>query len=364
MKGRLRNIPTPLLIICASIIFIATFTAIGMYSDRQIVDYRTDASESKSLGINKIRPTDALLRYDSNHYRNIVVDGYTSNTAAFFPLYPLLVSGVHRAGIPVNYALLAVSWFFCVAASLVTFYWFKFELALRKSKISPWQVMFLIVLFPTSFYFMLGYTESLFVFLTVSALYSYRQGYYLLAGALVALSTATRVQGGVVALFFLADYVMTRDWRKWQKLIPVGMSAIGIGAYMYFLWQHFGNPFEFILAQQYWGRLSGNVIMNLFGSLTPPYLWYLPILTIMLFAVYKKLGKIWFWYCLVFIAVPISSGRLDSLNRYMLAAPPLFLGFALWLDTKSQNTKIVYYATSAFLLAWNVVFFFNDYWVA
>lgn len=348
----------------AAILFIIAFVVIGMYSDRQIVDYRTDLNPQKPLGINQISFTHALLRYDSNHYLNIVEHGYDSNNAAFFPLYPLLVSGVHRLGIPTNYALFIVSWFFCVAAAIIVFNWLKFELTRLKSKVSPWKVMFLIVIFPTSFYFMLGYTESLFVFLTVGALYTYRREQFWIAGILTALATASRVQGGIVAIFFLVDYLIARDWKNWKKLVPVAMSIIGIGSYMLFLWHKFGNPFEFILAQQQWGRLSGNFLTNIISSMTPPYLWYLPVLAVMLFAVYKKLGKLWFWYCVLFIAIPISSGRLDSLNRYMVSAPPLFLGLSLWLESKSQNTQLAYIVLSVFLVAWNVVFFFNDYWVA
>ena len=41
----------------------------------------------------------------------------------------------------------------------------------------------------------------------------------------------------------------------------------------------------------------------------------------MLYAVYRYLGRAWLGYALVFISLPIASGRFDSLNRYMLAAP-------------------------------------------
>lgn len=360
----IKRTPTVALII-AAVFFIAGLSVIGIYSDRQIVDYRTDQTSNEPLGINQVSFIHALLRYDSNHYRNIVNHGYDSTNAAFFPLYPALVYVIHTTlGLSVDYALFAVSWFFCIAAALVMFYWLKYELTRLKSKLSPWAVMFLISIFPTSFYFMLGYTESLFVFLTIGAIFAYRRKLYWIAGLLTALATATRVQGGVLAILFLADYLISKDWKDWKKLIPVIMSTIGIGIYMIFLWQQFGNPFEFILAQRQWGRLNGNIATNLVDSMTPPYLWYLPVLGLMLYAVYKKLGNIWFWYCLLFIAIPISSGRIDSLNRYMLALPPLFLGFSLWLESKSQNIKLIYIASSAFLLAWNIVFFFNGYWVA
>lgn len=362
---RLKQLPLWAKSSLASLAFILTFIGIGAYADASLFDFTTN-KEAPAFG--RSIPTDPInsfLRYDSNHYRTIATNGYVPMETAFFPLYPLLVKGVsYASGASISVSLFIVSFGFLIASAIVLAYWLRFELKLRKSKLSPWAVMGLIALFPTSFYMALGYSESLFVFVTISALFAYRKGNYWLAAIAVIFVTATRVQGGALAIFFLLDYLFNRKWSEWKKLLPVVAAPLGLIAYMVYLWLTFGNPFEFVAAQQNWGRLNGNIIENLISSLRPPYLWYLPVLSVMLWAVWKYLGKTWFIYCLIFILIPLSSGRLDSLNRYMIALPPLFLALALYFESKPTLLKTFYIATSAFLLAWNILLFTNDYWVA
>lgn len=345
-------------------LFIIATVTIALYSDRQIVDYRTDVTSGKPLGINAVSMPGALIRYDVNHYRNIATSGYTPNNAAFFPLYPLIVSGVSALDIPVNYAMLLVSWIFCILGAVVTFLWIRFEISVRKLKLSPYAVLALMAIFPTSLYLTIGYSESLFIFLTVGSLYAYRTNRFMLSAVFIALATATRVQGGALAIFYLIDFIARRPHYEWKRLIPIVAAPIGLTCYMLFLWKTFGNPFQFIQAQHDWGRLSGNIFANLFSSFTPPYLWFIPVIGIMLYAVYKYFGKAWLAYAAIFIAIPLVSGRLDSLNRYILSLPVLFLALSVWLARRPSWQQAAFIATSAFLLAWDIVFFFNDYWVA
>lgn len=349
----------------AGLAFILTFIGIGLYADATLLDSTTN-KEAPAFGRGiPAEPINSLLRYDSNHYRAIATNGYTAMETAFFPLFPLLIKGVsYVTGISISLSLFAVSFSFLIASVIVLAYWLQFELKLRKSKLSPWAVIGLIALFPTSFYMALGYSESLFVFVTISALFAYRKGNYWLAALAVVFATATRAQGGALAIFFLLDYLFARKWVDWKKLIPVVAAPLGLIAYMVYLWAMFGNPFEFIAAQQNWGRLNGNIIENLISSFRPPYLWYLPVLSAMLWTVWKYLGKTWFIYCLIFILIPLSSGRLDSLNRYMIALPPLFLALSLYFESKPAFLKTFYIVTSVFLLAWNILLFTNNYWVA
>jgi len=350
---------------CAALIFIISIIVVGIYADANLYNFTPDKSSQVFGRGMPDDPLSTFIRYDSFHYKNIATDGYTPGDAAFFPLYPLLVKGIsYTTGISVSVSLFVVSAIFLIAATIVLLYWLRFELRLRKSQLSPWSIVGLLALFPTSFYVALGYSESLFIFLSVAALFAYRRGNYWIAAVTIALATATRVQGGALAIFFLVDYLSSRKWRDWKKLLPVIAAPIGIALYMTYLWMTFGNAFEFIAAQQNWGRLSGNIFENLATSFRPPYMWYLPVLAVMLWSVWKYLGKTWFIYCLVFILIPLSSGRLDSLNRYMIALPPLFLALSLYLETKPPYIRLSYIVTSVFLLAWNILLFTNDYWVA
>ena len=349
----------------AALLFILSFVVIGVYADANLYNYTPDQTSQVFGRSVPADPLSSFIRYDSFHYRTIATDGYTAPDAAFFPLYPLLVKGVsYVTGSSISISLFITSFVFLIASAIVISYWLRYELKLRNSRLSPWAVITLIILFPTSFYLALGYSEGLFIFLTTASLFAYRKGHYWLAALTIAFATATRVQGGALAIFFLLDYLFSRKWVDWEKLIPVVAAPIGLVAYMTYLWMTFGNPFEFISAQQNWGRLNGDVLENLISSLRPPYAWYIPVLGVMLWSVWKYLGKTWFIYCLIFILIPISSGRLDSLNRYMIALPPLFLALSLYLEAKPLQLRTFYIVTSVFLLAWNILLFTNDYWVA
>lgn len=366
MIERLKRVPLPFRIAAATVGFILAFVGTALYADMQVRDESglSVTSEKASEIQFSDRFVDAILKWDSGHYTYIVENGYNELETAFFPLYPLLVSGIKTIGFSTPAALLTVSWLFAIAASIVLFYWIRFELRERKVKLSPWITLGLVAIFPTSFFLVTGYTESLFFFLVVSALYAYRSKHYVLAGIFAGLSTATRVPGGALAIFFLADYLLARRWSDRKKLIPVIMAPLGLIAYMIFLWHTFGNPFQFIEAQHDWGRLNGNPIQNLISSFTPVYLWFLPVLVAGMWLIYRYLGLSWLIYSLVFIAIPLASGRLDSLNRYMLALPPLFLAFTLYSQTAPKWLKLIFLASSAFLLAWGVILFTNGYWVA
>lgn len=369
VKARINSVflrtPVTVKIILASLLFIIIIVVVGIYANKSIYDYTLNPA-SPHTGFGSTGFLETFQRYDVNKYDIIASHGYSTDiiNTAFFPLYPLIVKGASVVTrIPISYMLFVTSWIFMILSAIVLFFWVRFELKQRKSNLSPWIILGIMAIFPTSFYLVIGYNESLFLFLTLSAIFAYRKQNYWLAAVFAALGTATRVQGCAIVVFFIADYVLSKDWKKWKKLIPVIIAPVGILAYMLYLWRTFGNPFQFIVAQAGWGRLTGNIVKNLVTSFTPTYLWFIPILVLGLWAVYRYLGKSWFMYSLVFILLPISSGRLDSLNRYMIAMPVMFLALGLYLETKSPSIKAVYVITSAFLLCWNILLFMNGYWV-
>lgn len=350
---------TKLVLIGVAFIFLTLLTAV--YANRQIVDLRFEG-DAQPLGTNSIALLPTITRYDTNHYHTIVEHGYDAIEVAFFPLYPLVVNAARSVGLATVYALPLVSWLFTIASIIVIFHWARYELRAVKSRLSPYWVIGLFLIFPTSLYLTIGYSESLFIFLTSLSLFAFRKNSYVVAGVAAALASATRVQGVALIVFFLLEYLTSRH-RRHIALLPVAMSAIGIGGYMSYLWVTFGNPLAFIAAQRHWGRFDSSFVGNLVSSAEPLHLWYGSVLAVMLYAVYRYLGRAWLGYALVFISLPIASGRFDSLNRYMLAAPILFIALSLWLNAKSELVRLLYIVSSAFLLAWSIVFYFNGYWV-
>ncbi len=147
-------------------------------------------------------------RWDTGWYLKIAAFGYSPSdgTVSFLPLYPGLAGGL--GALTGNYLLAAllVSNLACLAA-LLLFY----EVALGEGLSRPAALgaTFFFAFFPTFFFLYAGYSDSLFLALTLGAWLCARRKSWLLAGLLGGLATLCRLQGAlltpVLLWAFLAD---------------------------------------------------------------------------------------------------------------------------------------------------------------
>lgn len=145
-------------------------------------------------------------RWDALWYQHIAETGYQAGngTTAFFPLYPLLVRfvSVVAFGNTVVAGLL-VSGAATVAA--LSSFWALIRLEATRAGWGASPVLsatgvLLIASFPTAFFLLAPFTESLFLALTIGTLYAARSGRPWLAGGLGLLAGLTRPQGIFLAL--------------------------------------------------------------------------------------------------------------------------------------------------------------------
>ncbi|MDO8469137.1 MAG: hypothetical protein Q7S29_05260 [Candidatus Peribacter sp.] len=185
---------------------------------------------------------------DSNFYASIAKEGYSfsparpMNATGFFPGYPVLAKLVSLV-LPVDtqYALNIAAQATCIGM------WMYFLLFLRRWKTPP-SLTFTCVLalfsFPSAFYFVKGYSESLFTFSLLGALYwltDTQRPRWLLASIHGFILSATRLLGLPLSIL-PATYalIMIRyDRSLWNKLslwIPaLGSSLIfSLGALSFF----------------------------------------------------------------------------------------------------------------------------------
>jgi hypothetical protein len=146
--------------------------------------------------------------WDTISYLKIAILGYGSDaTIAFMPLYPFLI----RLFAPLlagNYLLSAlVISTICAAVTLILMY----EL-LRKyypDEIA-WRAVLFFIVFPTFFFLLAGYTESLFlVFVLASWILAWKR-HWLWAGIFSGLATLTRLQGVILSAVLLWMMIMSR----------------------------------------------------------------------------------------------------------------------------------------------------------
>jgi hypothetical protein len=250
---------------------------------------------------------DTLTYWDGQWYLEIASRGYSysprrMSSVAFFPAYPMLiraVSGLTR--LPPDWAALLLSQGFLAATYLLLLAYVRQRFPDAAAKL-PVYVLLALGLFPPTFFMRMAYPESMFVFLTLLAMYGMTRNWRLAwIAAIVGLATATRLVG-VALLLPLSGYawyssgqgsaacgtfVVTGGARRVADglrriaCVVASMAAglSGLLACMAYQWFAFGNPLAFVKAQDAWRhRVPDDLFDKLAGlaSWDPLWLAYIP----------------------------------------------------------------------------------------
>ncbi len=185
---------------------------------------------------------------DALWYLHLARDGYGSDVseAAFFPLYPLLIRILEwGTGLPPIVVAILISNAAFLAALILLHQMLRNDIGPEPAKRAVW----LIALFPGSFFFLAPYTESLFLLLAVGSLFCARTGRWWFAGICGAALGLTRNIGILILIPLILEVFRQRRGLVRLFLVPAGLLAWC--AYCYFKW---GDAFAFVRAQSHWGR--------------------------------------------------------------------------------------------------------------
>jgi hypothetical protein len=166
--------------------------------------------------------------WDAKSYLSIAQFGYGAHYfTAFFPLYPAVVrlgDWSPQAGV---FTGIVVS---CVAL-LAALYLLHRLVALDFDREVADLAVALVAFFPMALFFSAVYTESLFLALSVGAIYAARRGWWRRACVVGGLAAATRLAGLVVAVPLIVLYLQARPRKRpgcglaWLLVIPAGSLA-------------------------------------------------------------------------------------------------------------------------------------------
>ena len=314
----------------------------------------------------------ATERQDAAWFLRIATEGYAAGdgSAAFFPLYPLLVrtaDAVVRSPIAAG----ALVSFACFAVALVVLHRLtELELGAPAARTTVWAL----ALFPGAVFFSAVYSEALYLALSIGCVYSARTGRWAWAGALGALGAATRSAGVLLVVPLAVMWLAQADGRPrrvrdaaWIALVPVGLAAfcgaLALGGGDAFapmhaqdIWyRHFAGPFVGVWegTAAAWrglhdlGEPAARADVVLFGFLvaTVP----------MVIAVLRRLPAAYGAYVLAALALPLSypvgPQPLMSLPRFVAVLFPLFMVLGAWLAEGSRLRRAAVLAPSAAGLA-------------
>lgn len=204
----------------------------------------------------------AWNRWDTVWYTDIAQRGYDwkksvgTGPAAFFPLFPLFIHAgmliTHRSALSVAMAISNV----CFLGALIYLYRLT---AWETDREVAGRALLYVAAFPTALFFFAGYTESLFLLLTVASFYHLRRRDWLLAGLFGGLAAATRVTGILLVLPLLYDYARSKNFSVRAMLssglLGAALVPCGLLAFSAYLQATLGDPLAFDHYQAAWQKV-------------------------------------------------------------------------------------------------------------
>ena len=187
--------------------------------------------------------------WDGAWYSEIATQGYDARlpmSAAFFPIYPLLLRlGTAVGGEPALWGVLI-----SLAATPFAMY-FLYGIAEKLQGVKAARTAVLaFAFFPTAFFLNAVYTEAVFAALATGSFWAaYVRRDLLLAGILGALAAATRNFGVFLVIPLAYEWLRHRREFGWRGVWEIGLVPVGLVGYIVFLWVRFGYPLLFFSAQ-------------------------------------------------------------------------------------------------------------------
>lgn len=311
-----------------------------------------------------------FTNWDGKYYLSIAKYGYIEDSHyAFFPGYPLAIKFLTT--ILGNYILSAI--IISIISTILAIYVLYKLVKMDFNKLIAEKSILALLFFPTSFYFMMGYSEGLYLFLSLSTIYFYRKGNIFYATFFGILASGTRIFGLILILALFIQILMDKGFNRKNWLIL--LSPAGFIAYCVYLYINKGDPFYFISVQTDWSRTFSlpwtgfwQAIYNIFQ---PHFLEkYFYVLLNLVFAIFglgmslrsfRFLPPVYSLYALGCVLLPIFSSTLSSMPRLLIPVFPLFILIAL---IRNKFLIISYQTISLLLLSVLAVLFFNGYWVS
>lgn len=297
-----------------------------------------------------IRALDVFGRWDTDFYLGIARGGYPPlesdpgwiYNAAFFPLFPSLMRGVSEllggadlflVGVAVANAMLALGAIYVRKLARLDAGDGHADLAVA-----------CLLAYPGSHFFSCVYPESTALFLGAFALYCARTGLAAPAGLACGLAAVTRSSGVLISLPVLYELCRTEDgslrprWRALWLLCP----AVTLGLHLLLNLQLYRDPLYFARVQGAWGRRPSFFLepfLTLDLSLDY-HLFALGALALTIWAIARRARPSYLLYSVPAILLPLSTGMLRGIHRYLGSNFPLFLFLARLLERRAWVRRL------------------------
>jgi hypothetical protein len=323
-----------------------------------------------------------------------IADQSVALNHAFFPLYPWMIrifsllAGLFRMNAIATATLagVVVSSLGALGAMLALYDLTKDSLEDEGAM----RAVFYLIIFPTAFFMVQVYTEGLFVGLAFGCLAMLKRGNWVLAALLGAAATLTRAVGVALIIPMAITYFRGGDWieldLEWRQIYfhgipwrPLGKAMLAFAPLIAFgVWKfsHLGIMFNFV-ESNYFGRGTLDLgyafyswteaLKGIFSGLPGRSAYWLTeviglvIGVVACIACLKHEPEI-AWFSLAVLLISWGSGPAQGIQRYVLAAPAVFIMFARW--GKNPVFDRTWTIASLLLMGLLATMFAFNFWVA
>lgn len=318
-----------------------------------------------------------LNNWDAGHYLYLAEYGYSSlgdksNLIVFFPFYPALINLLTNFTSSYSVSSLIISFLSFILGSI---FFYKLLVGMI-GKNRAFKSLLALVLFPTSYFLFLPYSESLFFLLVTSALYFSSKRNFPLSGFISGLASFTRPTGFLITIAIFIDWYQSKN-KKMIDLVSIFFpTAIFWLGYLLMNSLLFNNPLQFqFIQKENWHKylafpIEGtkntlSVFLSIFSGLTDYNLMFGVFeLSAIIFSVIGLLflrGKIktpWYFYYVFSLISFLSTGFIYSMPRYLLSIP----FFSIMISFLPKKYFIIWIIVSSILLVYFSRRFYLHQW--
>jgi hypothetical protein len=316
------------------------------------------------------RVLDVWGRWDTLYYLRLASDGYQplgpeggfAYQAAYFPFFPVLMRGLSEV-------LGGASLYLCglfLAQLMLVLAVVYFDKLLRRDQTPEFALLAVTCLlaYPGSHWLSCVYPESTTLFLAVFAVYCARSGLPWVAGLACMLAAVTRSSGWVVCLPVLYELMRPpggapspepRAPSKFAMRVVGGLELhprvlvlvlpfVSLGALMGLHQQVYGDPLYFVHVQAGWGRMPTFPLAPLlsFAQSADHHLFTLAAVAATVYGYSRRERPGFLGMATINVLLPLSTGMLRGIHRYMASNFPLFIFLARAVENRPR-WKLAWY---------------------
>jgi len=313
-----------------------------------------------------------------------VIPGNLGSLYSFAPLYPWLINTLNL----VVHNFLASGLLISNLAFCLALYFLYRLFRLDYKEVISKLAIFLILIFPTAFFFGSVYAESVFFLFSILSFYFARKHHFLLAGIFAVLTTLTNIFGiflwPALALEFYLAYGKKINQTFFLELTWFTLPFLTLVSYLRLQFFRTGVSIISVFTQAIVGpsQVTNKIVLiyqvffryakmfilmkhtdPLFITVSLELLVGLGFLVLLIFSL-KKIRPSYWLYCLPLYFLPTLTGTFSGLPRFVLILFPLFGYLAVFLDRCHPYLRYLYFLVSFILSFLAISLFTRGYFIA